>query len=137
MTTLIQNLVSILHGRFSHGTFAVSSEGGTKVVFPAVHPEVGNIEVLDDGDELTVYLGNFTHLHFEGDDEGPSEAQGGEKIAEEVAEFLEAVLADRIEFYGSSPGGGGCRPRQEKKRGWLSRLLLGRRTYVWSGPLDE
>jgi hypothetical protein len=30
------------------------------VVFPAAHPEVGDVEFHNDGDELTVVLGNFT-----------------------------------------------------------------------------
>ncbi len=34
------------------------------VTFPAIHPDVGDIKIHDDGSELTLIAGNFTHGHF-------------------------------------------------------------------------
>jgi hypothetical protein len=32
--------------------------------FPAAHPEVGDLEINDDGEELTTSVGQLTHGHF-------------------------------------------------------------------------
>jgi hypothetical protein len=46
---------------FKAESFRVSKDSSPVVVFPAVHPDVGDVEIHDDGDKLTVVIGNFTH----------------------------------------------------------------------------
>jgi len=99
------------------------------------YPDFGTIEVLDDGEELTLNLGKFTHSHFNNYDDGISDDERADRIVDEVIDFLSEVFADRIEFYGSHSRGGGCRPRGERPRGFLSRCLFGADNFTWSGPL--
>ena len=96
---------------------------GPLVIFPAAHPEVGDVEIHDNGADIIVSIGRLTHEHFpvDGDD---------------VIVFLEQLFADRIELF-CSGSRGGWRPRGPKPRGRISKFLFGRRTYVWSGPLAD
>jgi len=104
-------------------------------VFPAKHPDVGDIELYDDGDELTVVLGHFTHRHFGSYDEGISDIERAGLIAKECVDFLREIFADQVVFFGSHAGGGGSGRRGEP-RSFISQRLFGRKTFVWSGPLE-
>ena len=82
----------------------------------------------DDGDEVTLYAGKFTHGHFANYD-AISDEQKSKLISEDIIEFLEAVFADKVAFWGSHKSGDGWR-----------RLDIGQQErskaaeYVWSGP---
>lgn len=106
------------------------------VVFPAVHPAVGDIEIYDDGSELRVIAGHFTHGHFS-DHHAPSAAQAERNIVDAVIDFLKRLLADQIVLWGSHRGGGGwCdRERASQHRSVVDHTRDGKRLYVWSGPL--
>ena len=107
-----------------------------RAVFPAVHSEVGNIEIYDDGDEITIIAGNFTHGHFSNYDEKLSEEEKSKKIAEDVVTFLKDVFADQIAFWGSHSGGGGWHKRGEPNKFYRTEILGKLKTeFVWSGPL--
>jgi hypothetical protein len=84
------------------------------VVIPALSQDFGNIEILDEDGELTIYFGKFTHAHFQ----DPSAA----------VICLRAVLADELEFYGSHSGADGFR-----LRGSQSPLATAPKAQVWSG----
>jgi hypothetical protein len=127
---LLRRLASVL----AHVPVRVPAEGDTLAIFPARHPEVGDVTVAANGEELVVMLGRFTHVHFASQDRALPPAARTEQVVSEAADFLEQLFADRIEFYGG-PRGGGWRPRTGSKRGGLSRWFFGRKTYVWSGPL--
>ncbi len=94
---------------------------------------MGDLIIIDDGDEFTVYIGNITHCHFPLDDRASTPQLAGEQVVNAVVQFVEGVLTDQIEFYGGGTYGG-SRPRSDKPRGWRSRFLLGSVTYLWSGP---
>lgn len=111
-----------------------SSNEHTSVVISPTWPEFGEIEVEDDGDELMVFFGKFTHSHFSNYEGALSLEQREERIAADLVQLLQEVFADRIEFYGSSKGGGGFRPRG--MRGTLSKLGFGNKAYVWSGQVS-
>ena len=124
-----------LKARFSDRSMKLAKAGeGPVAVFPAIHPDVGDVEIFDDGDEITVVLGRFTHTHFANYEEDLTEARREERIAEEVEEFLADLFVDRIELYGSHLGGGGWRLVEDGPRGWVSKIIFGSETYVWSGP---
>jgi hypothetical protein len=114
----------------------VGGADGPVVVFAAAHPEVGDVEIYDDGDEVTVIIGKFTHEHFPSYDAALAPAEREERVAEHVVTFLEQLFADRVEIFGGVRGGG-WRPRGAKPRGRISKFLFGRKTYVWSGPLCD
>jgi hypothetical protein len=106
-------------------------------VFPAIHPAVGDISIRDDGTELTVYIGNFTHLHFAYFEDDLSPEQKAHCIVEGVVQFLEDIFADRVIMWGSHRDGGGLSthgsPGYAELRSPRTRL----ERYVWSGPLPR
>ena len=63
--------------------------------------------IYDDGDELTVYVDDLTHGHFAEYAEGLSESERAGRIVEAVAEFLDALFADRVVVWGQHNTGGG------------------------------
>ena len=87
---------------------------------------VGNIEVQDDLDELIVFVGDFTHGHFDCWDESLSKDEQYKEVAADVLEFLEDVFADKVEFYRSAHGGGGWRPAGTGPE----------QSYTWSGAAE-
>jgi hypothetical protein len=131
---LADALLPLLKSRFAGRPVTVGSPPGPIATFPAAHPDVGDLVIHDDGDELTLYVGNFTHVHFNNYDEALAEEERSQRIAEELVAFLEDVFAERVEFFGSHGGGGGCRGRT-KERVVVSKLFFGAQTYVWSGPV--
>ena len=132
---LAETLIPRLEERFSGRPIVIGTGSQPTATFPAVHPDVDDLIVQDDGDELTIYVGRFTHVHLGNYDEGVTENEREQRIVEETLAFLDDIFADRIEFFASRFGSGGCRKRDGKPRGVVSKLLLGPRSYVWSGPL--
>jgi hypothetical protein len=112
-----------------------TGSGPALVVFPAKHPEVGELVIYDWDDQYVVFIGNFTHLHFGDWDTDWPAAERARSAAGEVVEYLRKVFADEVVFYGNHRGGGD-RPRSSKERGFLSKAVFGERSYVWSGPLE-
>ncbi len=106
----------------------------TMIVFPAAHPLVGNMEILEENDELVVIIGKITHKNF-GNYEGKlSNAEKAERITENVINFLAEVFADRIEFFDGVMFNT-CRKRKRRRRNYLYKILFGSKTYIWSGPV--
>ena len=56
---LRQALLAQLAAVLPRASYVTHPEGETIVTFPAQHPEVGDLVVLDDGDELVVHIGNL------------------------------------------------------------------------------
>ena len=129
-------LVPKLRAAFPTELMRVGGETEALAVFPAKHPEIGDLVIQDEGDEVTVIVGNITHRHFGSQSPRSSAHIQAEQIATEVTRYLHQLFADEIEFYGNG-GRGGARVRSDKERGLLSKLLLGKRTYVWSGPIER
>jgi len=121
-------LLPILTERFP-GRF-VTAEPGVQpcVTFPAKHPQVGDVQIYDDGDEITLIAGNFTHGHFSNYDEIPVEEK--EKIiADSVADFLDRLFSDQVVLWGSHKGSGGWQVLDG-----VSSYKPRHNEYVWSGP---
>jgi hypothetical protein len=122
-------LIPLLRERFPNR--GIKSVAGAKpcITIPAVHSEFGDFQIFDDGDEITLVAGVFTHGHFSNYDSIPVEEK--EKIiAEDVADFLEKVFADQVVFWGSHKDVGGWRvvkPDSTDKQ-------KHQQEYVWSGP---
>jgi hypothetical protein len=124
-------LIPKLQQRFPEREMQTGSPPSPCVVFPAIHPEVGDVLIYDDGDELTVIAGKFTHGHFSNYEKDLSEEQKSETISEEVVDFLEALFSDQIVLWGSHQGSGGW-----YHRGSPSARKVEAKKYVWSGPLE-
>ena len=84
------------------------------ITFRAAHPQVGDLKIFDEGDELTVMVGR-AHAHFDG--------------PEDTARFVNELLSDGWEFSWL-----GFRRRKSQSSGLWWKLLGGKK-YVWSGPL--
>ena len=133
--SLESHVLPLLESRFSGGRMQSRPGEAPFAVFPALHADVGDIEIFDEGDELTVVVGKFTHSHFGNYDKETSESERAARVCESLMEFLTDLFADRIEMYGSHLGGGGTRRRDRGKRGVISNVFFGSKTYVWSGPV--
>ncbi|MFO0965319.1 MAG: hypothetical protein U0793_06995 [Gemmataceae bacterium] len=123
-------LIPKLQERFAGRGLRIDSAPSPCAVFPAVHPEFGDIQIYDEGDELTVVAGHFTHGHFSNYDDELSVEQKAEKITDGVVHFLEEVFADEVAFWGAHESAGGWH-----KRGERSDWQKAAREFVWSGPL--
>jgi hypothetical protein len=64
------------------------------LVIPARDQAVGDLEILVDASEVTVYVGHHTHCHFSSyDGDGPAEDLA---TCKQAADYLDDVLADRV-----------------------------------------
>jgi hypothetical protein len=100
--------------------------------FPAAHPEVGDLEIHDDDEELTIYVGQLTHGHFSPRDyQEPLETRD-EEVVNRVIEFLDTVFKDQVEFWSAGKGKMG---RWDLRREEPLVRRPGMRRYVWSGPM--
>lgn len=134
-------LLGALLARFRNEGLQVGSPPGPLAVFPAKHPQVGDLTLfrprigdsvsveMTIGDTLRDTLNNIdTHLPL---------VQRAERLTRDVARFLQELFADRLLFWRSVDG---------RKAGWRERgetghaepLVLDDRPYnlyVWSRPL--
>jgi hypothetical protein len=65
-----------------------------ELVIPAAHPDVGELRVRDDGDELTISLGPH-HWHVPSFHEGTLDGAGLEAAVESAVQSIEDVLEHR------------------------------------------
>ena len=125
-------LIPELQQRFPGRGLRVGSPPEACAVFPSAHPEVGDVVIQDDGTEVTVCLGNFTHSHFANYEDTLTQEQKVEQITADVVAFLEDLFADRVVLWGSRRGAGGWRSRDDEAK--HSNYVV---EYVWSGPLSS
>lgn len=116
--------------------------GGERTPFiriKATESDFGDIELYDDGDEVTIVFGRFTHSHFSNYEDDLSLEEKETHIAEDVFDVLKATFDDELEFWGSHEGSGGFQGVDyvaEQDRGMLSRMFGGKNSktfYRWSG----
>jgi hypothetical protein len=132
---LLEKMKNKLSSEFPSVDFTVDSEKRF-ISIPSGNKDFGDIEILDDQDELTICVGKFTHWHAGCYDDNLKEAQKEDAIIENVTEFLRALFSDEIVVWGNQLGGGGfCHIDKDCK----SRSILGlkRNRWVWSGPLNS
>jgi len=103
------------------------------IVLAAAHEEVGDVTILDDGDELTVYIGDITHGHFSGYTPGISPDQQMREIVDGLVGFVEDLVADRVLIWRSGRSGGWDIIESEEQLKVHSDA--GTQFYLWSGPI--
>ena len=129
-------LLPALHERFPDRGLQSGSSPNEVAVFPAAHPEVGNVSIWDDGDEATVGIGEITHGHFNPYDDSLTSEQIAKRVTEDVIEFLQALFNDRVLLWKSRDGGsGGWRILAHNTDGSL--MEGDDLTYLWSGPVKN
>jgi hypothetical protein len=90
---MLDSFVSELGKQLPDCRWRPRSTDSRSLIIPAKSDAFGDIEVIDEGYELTIYFGKFTHSHFDN--------------VEAAVACLGDVFADRLEFYGSRKGSGG------------------------------
>jgi len=131
---LAERIAKKIPERFANRDIQLHAGTHPVVTIPPIHASWEPIEIWDDEDEATVHFGSFTHIHFGNYDEELTVEQREEQIILEVADFLENVFADKIEFFRMRFGGGGCGPLASQSN-WSRRLFGRRQAFVWSGPV--
>ena len=127
-----EKLIPKLLARFPDRGLHVHGGRQPAASFPAAHPEVGDLLIDDDGNELTITVGDLTHGHFAPKDYQLPSQEKEEGLIERVMEFLDQVFADQIEFW-THEKVGGWHVRGGKPIGdWPNRSR-----FVWSGPITR
>jgi len=130
--TLSAKLIPRLLARFPNRDLRIHAGKRPKVSFRAAHPDVGDLEIYDDDDELTIAVGRLTHGHFSPSNYAAPQDAREVEVIERVMAFLEEVFSDQVEFW-SSDKAGGWHPRGEAPI--VPRPKA--RRYTWSGPLER
>ena len=128
--SLWQKLKPKLLARFPDRGLLLHEGKETVASFPAAHPEVGDLRIDDDGDELTISVGQLTHGHFAPRSYETPAHEKEEELIERVLEFVDEVFHDRIEFW-TAEKCGGWHPRGEEPLAAGPNM----RRFVWSGPV--
>ena len=97
------------------------------ISIPPIHQDVGSIDIQDDGDELTIFVGNFTHWHCGCFDEKKADSDEIKEIVSDVIEYLEDMFNNKIFMWGSAMKGGGTQFIDDD-------FKTNKKGYVWSGP---
>jgi hypothetical protein len=135
-------LLAALTERFGDRGLRAGTRPGPIAVFPARHPEVGDVSVWDSGIEpdfhATVTVGEIIGDHFTNYDSHLESHERPERLTKDVVRFLQELFADRLLFWRSTDGQrAGWRERGDV--GYSEPLVLDNRayrTYLWSGPLS-
>ena len=123
-------LTSELKKQFPNMTIEYGVKDDVIATIPPIHQSWKPIIICDDGDEVTVFYGDFTHKHFGYYGESIEVEAQAQSIATDVIEAMTPVFEDRLEFY-KRLGSGGFRVRGSQ--GQLSKFLFGENGVVWSG----
>lgn len=102
------------------------------IVIPAAHQAVGEVTIVDDGDEFTVYIGTITHGHFSDYDAATPEERA-RTIVDSLVWFLEDLVADRVLIWRSNGSGGWRIIEADEQLNVHSDA--GTQFYLWSGPI--
>jgi hypothetical protein len=134
MTVKIRDvLLPALRQRFPDRPFAEGVPPQPVAIFQAEHPAVGDLQILDDGHEVTLVIGPHTHSHFNPYDATLTSAQLAEEVTESVLNFLTDLFADRVLIW-SIPGRSGG---WSLLTGQSSRIPSEACRLIWSGPTAD
>jgi len=126
---LPSSVISKLQARFADRAPLVSIEAKSTAVFVNPNREVGDIVVDCDENEATVYIGEFTHVHFTDCDESVPADERERQITEQVASFLDDLFSEKVEFwktsYGGTCQGRGAGPSDAAVFVWSGRVMGG------------
>jgi hypothetical protein len=131
-------LIPLLEQKFGVGSFTKGTNSKLIVSFPPAHDEVGELRILDDGNEIIVEIGEISHGHFGSMNETATQEEAEQEIAENVADFVEAVFKGKYILW---------RTKQRGAGGWkhvdyisdsdiLSKFENDAIYFTWSGPLN-
>jgi hypothetical protein len=93
-------VVNALRRRFPDVQFDYPESPDVIATTHAPNPNIGVLEIHDDGDEVTVYVGELTHGHFNALD--LSGADAAHAIVDDLMMFLGNLFADRVVIWKGS-----------------------------------
>src|SRR5256885_23827 len=100
-------LIPALEANFPDRGMRIGEPADPIAVFPAAHPEVGDVTIHDDGNEAIVHVGDITHGHFGWDDPNRTDAEAAQAVTEQLVRFLKDLFADRVLLWKQSGNGAG------------------------------
>jgi hypothetical protein len=121
----------MLRRRFPSVPFEFSTEGTLIAALPAPYPELGDLEIHEDGIEAIAEVGDVTHGHFYPYDKKDPGAAA--EVAESLGDFLADLFEDKICMFTSSLGGGHGKVTDKWPRRKSNRKTS-KKYYLWSGP---
>jgi hypothetical protein len=135
-------MLATLVERFSDRGLRIDTPPDPIAVFPAKHPEVGDVSVRGGGIETNfnaiVAVGKIIEDHFFNIDSHLKSSDRAGRLTKDVVRFLQELFADRLLFWRSMDGRTtGWRERGDV--GYSEPLVLDNRTYrtyLWSGPVS-
>ena len=132
---LSTHIITALSSAFPEIAFILSSPPDPVATLDGPCAELSPLQICDDGDEATVYLGEITHGHFGCYGNGITVDESHRQITEDVIDFVRDLLSDRI-VASSSLGGriGGWRRLSPEDH--TPGPCMFKRQYVWSRPLQ-
>lgn len=132
---MIRNVLApVLQKKFANKGVILHSDSNVMATFPASHPDVGDVTVWDDENEVTVGIREITHTHFETTEGSMSPSVMAQQVTADVVHFLENLFADRILLWRSWSGRSASWQLVEGSIDDVPREKTGR-WFVWSGPL--
>ncbi|MFH1009932.1 MAG: hypothetical protein V1784_01695 [bacterium] len=153
--TLARQFVGELHRALPNMTYAAKLEQTLEIRFAAKNPEVGDLWVVIEPDEITVCIGRYFHSHcWPNRGKGDSQEQAEAVAIKEAIELIRGVFEDKIVmelcYRGTRLVWTSLRPLSrdvwsheveiDSAPPWtaLFHWLMGRKKttkcYVWSGP---
>ncbi len=132
---LLQAMITKMETEFPTLDYSVNQDSRS-ISIRSAYPEIGNIDIQDHYDELTIFVGNFTYWHAGCTVKNLSEPQMAEQITQDVIDFLHDLFNDNIVMWGSHLHGGGFYINGERP---TSHTWLGadHQEWLWSGPLTR
>ena len=129
-------LIPALRESFPTESFIFSEPPQPIASLPAPYPEIGRLDIYDDGDEATVDLTEITHGHFSCYDTDTTTEQREAMITADVIDFLHALFSDQILLY---------RTPTRSMGGWTrldlspesERIRRDREYFVWTHPFHN
>jgi hypothetical protein len=115
-----------LEAQFPNLQFSADDEKKL-ISIPPIHENVGSLDIQDDYDELTIFVGNFTHWHCGCINDSSGAVEEVQEIVSGVVEYLHDMFNDKIFMWGSAMKSGGTQLIEDD-------FKTNKQGYVWSGP---
>jgi hypothetical protein len=135
IVTIRDLLIPAIKEAFPNLPFSFSTSRNLVATLQAPFPEIGELQIYDDGEEATVGISEVTHLHFNPDNATLTGDRRDRQIAEEVMGFLRALFADQVLLFRTPNRGVGGWQRLDVSTK-LPALSSDREYFLWSGPYD-
>ena len=130
-----ERLISAIRQTYPEKAFTFSAPPEPIASLPGNIPQVGLLQIYDEGDEATVCFTDVTHSHFSCYETDKTQEQREEIITGDVMDFLEALFSDQVLLY---------RSRSKSMGGWVQlpadeplRIEADLEYFLWSRVYNE